>query len=208
VRRFAPYYLRQYFENLKNGQIEYRNLLIEHNLRLVSHVIKRNFYTYNYDIESLYQVGAIGLIKAVDRYDKSKASFSCYAITCIRNEILMWIRKNKNNRWDESLQEEITDMVQKQDLLEDLSILIEDSVIIKEQYDRLYQAFDQLSLEDQEILHMYYIENKKQSEIAMILKCCSSNISRKMKKSLIHLRKNYQYLEQNKATMWKKENVK
>ena len=85
---------------MMDGDIDARNKLIEHNLRLVVYIAKR-FENTNLDIEDLISVGTIGLIKAINSYDNSKKiKLATYSARCIENEILMYLRKNnkvKNN---------------------------------------------------------------------------------------------------------------
>ena len=89
------------------GSIESRNILIEHNLRLVAHIVKK-FENFKYMQDDLIGIGTVGLIKAVDTFDKSKKiKLTTYAARCIQNEILMYFRKS--NKWskDVSLNEKI-----------------------------------------------------------------------------------------------------
>ena len=77
------------------GDKEARNILIEHNLRLVAHIVKK-FDNASYDTDDLISIGTIGLIKGIDSYQKSKATkITTYAARCIENEILMFFRSAK-----------------------------------------------------------------------------------------------------------------
>jgi RNA polymerase sporulation-specific sigma factor len=88
---------------LENGDPEARNVLIEHNLRLVAHIAKK-FEGKNEDRDDLISIGAIGLIKAVQTFNEGKGiKLSTYASRCIENEILMFFRANRRNRGDISL---------------------------------------------------------------------------------------------------------
>ena len=74
-----------------------REKLIEHNLRLVAHIVKKYEHTNN-DADDIISIGVIGLIKGIDSYDKSKnIKVTTYAASCIENEILMYFRSNKKN---------------------------------------------------------------------------------------------------------------
>lgn len=87
------------------GDIEARNLLIEHNLRLVSHIMKK-YYTNPEDAEDLVSIGTIGLIKGINTYRPDKGvRLATYASRCIENELLMYFRAGKKNRADVSLSE-------------------------------------------------------------------------------------------------------
>ena len=89
------------------GDGEARNILIEHNLRLVAHVAKK-FSGTGYPNEDMISIGSIGLIKAVTTYDPSKGSkLGTYAVRCIANEILMFIRSDKKHQGEFSLQDTV-----------------------------------------------------------------------------------------------------
>ena len=93
------FYLRKYFE----GDMEARNKLIEHNLRLVAHIAKK-YETKEQDINELISIGSIGLIKAIDSFKGEKNyKISTYASKCIENEILMHIRATKKQKAEISM---------------------------------------------------------------------------------------------------------
>jgi RNA polymerase sporulation-specific sigma factor len=92
-----------YLERWAMGDIESRNILIEHNLRLVSHIIKK-FFTQAEDIDDLISIGTIGLIKGINTYKPDKGvRLATYASRCIENEILMHFRAGKKSAGDLSL---------------------------------------------------------------------------------------------------------
>ena len=96
---------RKYVDLWLAGDIDARNVLIEHNLRLVAHIIKK-YYTQADDADDLISIGTIGLIKALDSFSADrKVRLGTYAARCIENEILMVIRSGKNTRRDVSLYE-------------------------------------------------------------------------------------------------------
>lgn len=96
-----------YLERASNGDKEARNKLVEHNLRLVAHIIKK-YYGIQSEQDDLVSIGTIGLIKAVDTYDMNKnIRLSSYASRCIENEILMHFRNAKKSAQDISLNETI-----------------------------------------------------------------------------------------------------
>ena len=98
---------REALEAMARGDAEARQTLIRHNLRLVSHIIKKH-YSGARDQEDLVSIGTIGLIKAVDTFDSSKgARLAAYASRCIENEILMHFRAAKKTERDVSLSEPI-----------------------------------------------------------------------------------------------------
>ena len=98
---------RDYAARCENGDAEARNLLIEHNLRLVAHIIKK-YYTGESEQEDLISIGTIGLIKGVSTYRADKGvRLATYASRCIENEILMYFRAAKKSAGDISLSESI-----------------------------------------------------------------------------------------------------
>lgn len=98
---------REYLERFQNGDMEARSKLIEHNLRLVAHIIKK-YYSSQSDQDDLVSIGTIGLIKAVNTFDSSKGiRLSSYAARCIENEVLMFFRNGKKSAQDVSMNEPI-----------------------------------------------------------------------------------------------------
>ncbi len=98
---------RLFYEIKKNPESEARDLLIEHNLRLVAHIIKK-YDTDRNDAEDLISIGTIGLIKAIDSYDPDQGTrFATYAGKCVQNEILMYFRAQKKYASQISLAEPI-----------------------------------------------------------------------------------------------------
>lgn len=97
---------RKYIMDMENGDKSARKLLIEHNLRLVAHIVKK--YSNAGDAEDLISVGTIGLIKGVDTFKLDKGSqLSTYCARCIENEILMLLRLNKKHNQVYSLEESL-----------------------------------------------------------------------------------------------------
>ena len=98
---------RQCLEEMAQGSQAARQKLIEHNLRLVAHIIKKYYASQN-DQEDLISIGTIGLIKAIDTFDPAKGiRLSSYASRCIENEILMFFRSGRKSAQDVSLNEPI-----------------------------------------------------------------------------------------------------
>lgn len=92
------------FKMARQGDKEARNELILHNVKLVMYEVKKRFCFAGFDVEDLVSVGNIGLIKAVETFDKEKGfNFSSYATRCIDNEILMYLNKSKSEKVDTSL---------------------------------------------------------------------------------------------------------
>lgn len=94
-------------QRLKKGDAEAKNKLIEHNLRLVAHIIKK-YYSNSSQQEELISIGTIGLIKAISTFDPDKGTrLATYAARCIENEILMYFRSQKKTLQDVSMSEPI-----------------------------------------------------------------------------------------------------
>ena len=89
---------RIYLKRSAEGDLEARNILIERNLRLVAHIMKK-YYSQSADQEDLISIGTIGLIKGISTFDASKgARLATYAARCVENEILMYFRSMKKTR--------------------------------------------------------------------------------------------------------------
>lgn len=98
----------EYIKKAKNGDKEARNKLIEHNLRLVAHIVKK-FEATGHDIDDLIGIGTVGLIKGIDTYSENKkVKLATYAAKCAENEILMYFRADKKNNKNISIYEEIS----------------------------------------------------------------------------------------------------
>lgn len=103
----APKEEAEYFRKMRSGDKKAREKLIEHNLRLVAHIVKK-YYTANQNQEDLISIGTIGLIKAIDSFDPDNgARFATYAGKCLQNEILMYFRAQKKTALEISLNETI-----------------------------------------------------------------------------------------------------
>ena len=95
------------FLKARAGDLSARNTLIEHNLRLVAHIVKKYYLSYK-DQEDLISVGTVGLIKAIDSYDvENGARFATYAGKCLQNEILMYFRAQKKHALETSINEPV-----------------------------------------------------------------------------------------------------
>ncbi|MEA4894805.1 MAG: RNA polymerase sporulation sigma factor SigK [Oscillospiraceae bacterium] len=98
---------KKYLELWSAGDIEARNVLIEHNLRLVAHIVKK-YYTQSAELDDLISIGTIGLIKGISSYKQEKGvRLATYASRCIENEVLMYFRSARKSASDVSLSESI-----------------------------------------------------------------------------------------------------
>lgn len=180
------------------GDIEAKNTLIEHNLRLVVFLAKK-YDTTHYDLEDLVSIGTIGLIKGVNTYKLDKnIKLATYASRCIDNEILMFLRKNKRKKVEVSFEDSINlDNEGNQLHLED--ILGTDPDIVSKEYENkldkrvLLEEIEKLNDRDKRIIIMRYglknTEEYTQKEVADILGISQSYISRIEKKVISHLEK-------------------
>lgn len=106
-RPLKPEEERIYLERYAGGDLEARNKLVEHNLRLVSHILKK-YYVHASDQEDLISIGTIGLIKGISTYQTDKkVRLATYCSKCIQNEILMYFRSRRKFQGDVSLSETI-----------------------------------------------------------------------------------------------------
>ena len=185
----------------KNGDIQARNKLVEHNLRLVAHIIKK-YYSSRSDQDDLVSIGTIGLIKAINTFDIDKnIKLSSYASRCIENEILMYFRNLKKSSQDISLHEAI-DTDKDGNPLSLFDVLSTDDNIIdninkKLNLKKIYEYIDSEldSREKQVIVLRYGLNGGKpitQREVAGILGVSRSYISRIETKALKSLRRKYE----------------
>ena len=137
---------REYLERYKEGDQEARTVLINRNMRLVAHVIKK-YQCSDYEMEDLLSVGTIGLIKAVNTFDMEKGSrLATYAAKCVENEILMLFRSGKKYSKEVSIYDPIgTDKdgetVSLMDILEVDGKEAIEQVILKQDVKKLYEAY-------------------------------------------------------------------
>lgn len=189
---------REYLERYKEGDQDARNVLINRNMRLVAHVVKK-YQGSDYETEDLLSVGTIGLIKAVNTFDLDKGSrLATYAAKCVENEILMLFRANKKYSREVSIYDPIgTDKdgetVSLLDILEVDGVEALDQVILKQDVKRLYEAYE-LNLKETEktVIRLRYglfgSKEYTQREIAGILGISRSYVSRIEKKAIEKLR--------------------
>ena len=126
---------REWLSRYADGDPAARTVLIERNLRLVAHIIKK-YYTQNADQEDLISIGTIGLIKGISSFDPTKgARLATYAARCIENEILMYFRAQKKLQGEVSLSDSI-DSDQDGDALQLMEVVGVDDTMLEDLYDR------------------------------------------------------------------------
>ena len=191
---------REYLERFANGDLEARNKLVEHNLRLVSHILKK-YYVQAGDQDDLISIGTIGLIKAVNTFDHTKGiRLSSYAARCIENEVLMYFRAAKKSAQDISMNEPIdTDKDGNALTLMDV-MSTEDNIVdnldckVKSEQLKRYIA-QVLTPRERLIIELRYGLNNDhpltQREVAARLKISRSYVSRIEKKALQLLKRQF-----------------
>ena len=182
---------------VKEGSIEARNCLIEHNLRLVVYVAKR-YETDTFNLEDLVSIGTLGLIKAINTFKCDKnIKLATYASRCIENEILMYLRKKSRMKVEVSLDEPLSqddegNELLLSDVLSNDIYEVNSSILEKERQDRLLRALSTLKDREKEILELRFGLNDKeeltQKEVADMMGISQSYISRLEKKILRKLK--------------------
>ena len=188
---------QHYLTLFSQGDLEARNILIERNLRLVSHIMKK-YYTQTADQEDLISIGTIGLIKGITTFDASKgARLATYAARCVENEILMHFRSQKKSSQDVSLSDYIDtgndgtalalmDVVaEEEDLFESISN--------RQALRKLCKAVDTvLTEQERQVIVLRYglggVTPCRQREVAKITGISRSYVSRIEKRALEKLR--------------------
>ena len=192
---------REYLLKMKEGDAQARRLLVEHNLRLVAHIIKK-YYGRQNEQDDLVSIGTIGLIKAIDTFNPDKnIRLSSYASRCIENEILMYFRAAKKSAQDVSLNETI-DTDKDGNPLTLMDIMAVDDHILDD-LDRKLNAQklgrfirEALSEREQTVIVLRYGLNGQepmtQKNVAKLLNISRSYVSRIETKALKQLRKRFE----------------
>ncbi len=188
---------RECLQKIKEGDQQARDYFIEHNLRLVAHIIKKYYASYK-EQEDLISIGTIGLIKAVGTFDSNKGiRFATYASRCIENEILMHFRGRKKYAQDLYIQDPI-DVDTDGNSLTLMDIMAQDGDILEDvdrklKSDRLHSYINQaLDAREQQVIRLRYgLDGKApmaQREVAALLGISRSYVSRIEKKAVGILR--------------------
>ena len=188
-----------------NGDKEARSILIEHNLRLVAHIVKK-FESFNENTDDLISIGTIGLIKGIDTYNPSKpVKLITYAAKCIENEILMYIRQNKKSQNNVSLNDSIGydkdgNEITLADVIKEEYIDSGDVILLKDNVELLKKYLGVLNKREKDIIiRRYGLLNKKeetQREIAKEMGISRSYVSRIEKRALVKLLR--EFMKNNK----------
>ena len=188
---------RDCLKRLEEGDLEARDKLIEHNMRLVAHVVKK-YQGSGYDTEDLLSVGTIGLIKAVSTFNAERGRLATYAARCAENEILMLLRSNKKYSREVSLYDPIGvdkdgETVSLVDVIETDSRDTLEDMILEQDVKELYEAYSHcLKPNEQKVLRMRYGlfggREYTQREIARQMGISRSYVSRIEKKAIEKIR--------------------
>ena len=189
---------RHYLQLSAQGDMQARNILIERNLRLVAHIVKK-YYAQTSDQEDLISIGTIGLIKGITTFDTTKgARLATYAARCVENEILMHFRSQKKSSQDVSLSDYIetgTDgaALSLMDVISDDADLLE-IISTREQVAQVREAVKQcLTEQERQVICMRYglegYRPSRQREVAEKTGISRSYVSRVEKKALQKLKK-------------------
>ena len=195
----------KYITLMLQGDNNARNILIEHNLRLVAHIVKK-FENKNTSTDDLISIGTIGLIKAIDSYNNDKSTkITTYAARCIENEILMYFRSNKRHMNDISLNNSIGydkdgNEINLIDILKDSSPDLDDTIYVKDNIKLLNQYLKLLTPREKTIIVKRYglmnSDEYTQKEIAKELKISRSYVSRIEKRALTKILR--EFIKNNK----------
>lgn len=188
---------REWLDRYAKGDPEARNVLIERNLRLVAHIIKK-YYTQTADQEDLISIGTIGLIKGISSFDPTKgARLATYAARCIENEILMYFRGQKKLQGEVSLSDSI-DSDKEDNALQLMDVVGVEDTMLEDLHDRdsalrLRGLIDQcLTPREARIIRLRYglggTVPLTQREVAMSFGISRSYVSRIEKRALEKLR--------------------
>ena len=191
---------KEYLLKSKNGDIKARNILVEHNLRLVAHIIKK-YYAVNVDQDDLVSIGTIGLIKAINTFDMDKnIKLSSYASRCIENEILMHFRNLKKSSQNVSLEDAVDidkdgNTLKLMDLLsidDDFADNLDKKLNLQKINKYLTETLNKRELQ---IINLRYGLNGSkpltQREVSSIMNISRSYVSRIEKKALEKLKERY-----------------
>ena len=188
---------RHYLALAAKGDLQARNILIERNLRLVAHIMKK-YYAQTSDQEDLISIGTIGLIKGIESFDETKgARLATYAARCVENEILMHFRAQKKSSQDVSLSDYIETSgdgapLALMDVVADQEDLCE-RVSNRELLQKLCKAVDSaLTEQERQVVVLRYGlgsgEPLRQREVAQVTGISRSYVSRIEKKALQKLK--------------------
>ncbi|NWN97702.1 MAG: RNA polymerase sporulation sigma factor SigK [Bacillus sp. (in: Bacteria)] len=192
----SPAQERKYLKLMAEGDLEARNILIEHNLRLVAHIVKK-FENTGEDQEDLISIGTIGLIKAIESFSEGKGTkLATYAARCIENEILMHLRALKKTKKDVSLHDPIGrdkegNEISLIDVLKSDSEDVIDTIQLNMELEKVKEYISILDEREKEVIigrfGLGMEKEKTQRELAKDLGISRSYVSRIEKRALMKM---------------------
>lgn len=192
----SPAQERKYLKLMAEGDMEARNILIEHNLRLVAHIVKK-FENTGEDQEDLISIGTIGLIKAIESFSEGKGTkLATYAARCIENEILMHLRALKKTKKDVSLHDPIGrdkegNEISLIDVLKSDSEDVIDTIQLNMELEKVKEYISILDEREKEVIigrfGLGMEKEKTQRELAKDLGISRSYVSRIEKRALMKM---------------------
>lgn len=198
LQPLSPEEERHYLILSHKGDRKARNLLVEHNLRLVAHIVKK-YHNLDREKEDMISIGVIGLIKAINTYDISKGHrLVTYAARCIENELLMMLRQEKKTAKNTSIYEPIGidkegNEIHLLDILGSQEIDPIKEIDQREKIQKIYEELDKMKMckEKKTLIMRYGLyggEPMTQKEVAKELHISRSYVSRIEKKAILRLR--------------------
>ena len=192
---------KYYFQKYIEGDLQAKHILIEHNLRLVAHVIKK-YQSLDDDVEDLISIGTIGLIKSVMTFNSKKGNrLAAYASKCIDNEILMYLRSKKKTNKEVSLYEPLGidkegNEIQLYDIIETNDADASERIMLKQDIQKLYEELESLLTPRERLVlkmryGLYNGEEYTQREVARQLGISRSYVSRIEKRAIQKLRSSF-----------------
>ncbi|ONK24165.1 RNA polymerase subunit sigma-70 [Bacillus sp. VT-16-64] len=210
----SPEEEKKYLKRMAEGDEEARNILIEHNLRLVAHIVKK-FENTGEDSEDLISIGTIGLIKAIESYSTGKGTkLATYAARCIENEILMHLRALKKTRKDVSLHDPIGqdkegNEISLMDVLKSDAEDIFETIQLNMELEKVKAYIDVLDDREREVIigrfGLNLEKERTQREIAKELGISRSYVSRIEKRALMKMFHEFYRAEKDKMNRSKKK---
>ncbi|WP_181217217.1 RNA polymerase sporulation sigma factor SigK [Bacillus subtilis] len=206
---------KKYLELMAQGDENARNMLIEHNLRLVAHIVKK-FENTKEDQEDLISIGTIGLIKAIESYSPDKGTkLATYAARCVENEILMHLRTRKKTQKDVSLHEPIG-QDQEGNEISLINVLksenedVIDTIQLNLELDKIKRHINILDEREKQVIFgrfgLNFKKEKTQKEIAKELGISRSYVSRIEKRALMKMFHEFYREEKERVKKEKQKN--
>ena len=180
------------YKQYQKGNLEAKKIILNHNIKLIINLVRKNFNRHYYDIEELTAIGLLGITECFDKYNLSRnVNFSTFAVHCARMKIIAYLKKQKLNILCISM----SDFINVDNLLKDNSVDIEYDYELKEEHLIIRQLVEGLKEKEQLIIKLYFgFENRKhtQKEISEILNVSPQRVQFVLKKALEKLKIKFQ----------------